>query len=160
MEIREDVFGVGNSVQVKKFIGKTVKKITKSLYKIIDSAATAKNLYTYEISSSSSKAAKIVWGNEEIDFEQEEIVMMEVLLFLLKNKDLCKIRLLNEMEPLDLDPTEETEYLHFLMKKRTEHLSSIVGLVEDCQAELPDRKERLEWLKLVKDPDTHFDCPE
>lgn len=160
IDIRDDIIGNENSLQIKKFMGKTVKKMTKSLYSIIDKAATAKNLYTYEISDSSSKAAKIVWGDEEIDFEREEIAMMEVLLFLLKNNDLDRIKLLKEIEPLELDPAEEAEYLHFLIRKRTGHLSSIIGLVEAYQAELPDLKERLKMMRLIKDPSVGFDFPE
>ncbi len=160
IDIRNDIIGNENTLQIKKFMGKTVKKMTKSLYSIIDKAAMTKNLYTYEISDSSSKAAKIVWGDDEIDFEREEIAMMEVLLFLLRNNDLDRIKLLKEMEPLELDPAEEAEYLHFLMRKRTGHLSSIIGLVEDYQAELPDLKERLDMMRLIKDPSVGFDFPE
>jgi hypothetical protein len=138
-------------------MGKTVKKIAKDLYKITDKAATAKNLYTYEISGSWSKAAKVVWGDEEINFESDEIAMMEVLLFLLKTDGLDRINLLKELEPLPLDPAEDNEYLHFLMRKRTGHMSSIIGMVEDAQADSKDRKERLEMIKLIKDPSVGFE---
>lgn len=156
----DDIFGTENSLQVKKFIGKTVKKITKDLYKIIDNAATAKNLYTYEISGSWSKAAKVVWGDEEISFEKDEIVMMEVLLFLLKAEGLDRINLLKELEPLPLDPAENAEYLHYLIRKRTGHMSAITGLVEDAQADSKDRKERLELIKLIRDPNIYIENPE
>lgn len=157
IRIEDDIIGTENSLQIKKFMGKTVKKIAKDLYKITDKAATAKNLYTYEISGSWSKAAKVVWGDEEINFESDEIVMMEVLLFLLKTDGLDRINLLKELEPLPLDPAEDNEYLHFLMRKRTGHMSSIIGMVEDAQADSKDRKERLEMIKLIKDPSVGFE---
>lgn len=157
IRVEDDIIGTENSLQIKKFMGKTVKKIAKGLYKITDKAATSKNLYTYEISDSSSKAAKVVWGDEEIDFESDEIAMMEVLLFLLKTDGLDRINLLKELESLPLDPAEDNEYLHFLMRKRTGHMSSIIGMVEDAQADSKDRKERLEMIKLIKDPSVDFE---
>lgn len=157
IRIEDDVFGIENSLQIKKFIGKTIKKITRGLYKIIDKAATAKNLYTYEISGSWSKAARVVWGDEEIIFENDEIAMMEVLLFLLKTDDLDRINLLKELEPLPLDPLEVNEYLHFLIRKRTGHTSSIIDMVECTQADLKDRKKRLEMIKIIKDPNIFFE---
>lgn len=157
IRIKDDIIGTENSLQIKKFMGKTVKKIAKDLYKITDKAATAKNLFTYEISGSWSKAAKVVWGDEEISFEDDEIVMMEVLLFLLKADGLDRINQLRELEPLPLDPSEDAEYLHYLIRKRTGHVSSIRGMVEDAQADSKDRKERLEMIKLIKDPSVGFE---
>ena len=160
LKIEDDIIGMENSLRIKKFIGKTVKKITKDLYAIIDKAATAKNLYTYELSGSSSKAAKIVWGDGEINFENDEIVMMEVLLFLLKTDDINRINLLKKLEPLPLDPAEDAEYLHFLIRKRTGYMSSIIDQVEDAQADSKDCKKRIEFIKAIKDPSIGFDFPE
>lgn len=157
IEISEDIIGTENSLQVKKFIGKTIKKMTRDIYEIVDKAATAKNLYTYEISSSSSKAAKILWGEKEINFENEEIAMMEILIFLLQTPGLDRVNLLKEIEPLPLDPALDGEYLHFLLRKRTGFLSSIIGEIEDAQADLKDLKQRLEMIKAIKDPNIDFD---
>jgi len=155
--LRDDIIGNENSPQVKKFIGKTVKKMAKDLYGVIDKAATAKNLYTHEISGSSSKAAKIVWGKDEIDFEREEVVMMEVLLFLLKAKGLDRINLLKDLDPLDLDPALDAEYLQFLLRKRTDYGSSIVDEVESFHEDVKGLKERVVFIKAIKDPGIGFD---
>jgi hypothetical protein len=160
IDIREDIFGTQNTLQVKKFMGKTVKKMTKELYTIIDKTAIAKNLYTYELSDSSSKAAKVVWGEEEITFEREEIAMMEILIFLLQTTESDRIKLIKEIEPLPLDPALDTEYLHFLLRKRTGFLSAIIGEVEDHQADVKDLKGRIEFIKAIKDPSISFDSPE
>jgi hypothetical protein len=148
---------VWNSVAVKKFVGKIVKKITKNLYSIIDQAAIAKNLYTYEISSSSSKAAKILWGGDGILFDFEETAMIEVLAFLMKTKESTLMDVIKEIEPLQLDPALDSEYLQFLLKKRTEYLSSIIGQIEDCHADMPDLKARLALINAVKDPKVIFE---
>jgi len=157
IDIRDDIIGNENSFQIKKFIGKTVKKMTKDLYAIIDKASTEKNLYTYEISGSSSKAAKIVWGDDFILFDNEEVVMMEVLIFLLKTNESDRINMMKEIEPLPLDPALDAEYLQFLLKKRTEYGSSIVDEVESHQADIKDLKERIEFIKVIKDPGISFD---
>ncbi len=157
IDIRDDIIGNENSFQIKKFIGKTVKKMTKDLYAIIDKASTEKNLYTYEISGSSSKAAKIVWGDDFILFDNEEVVMMEVLIFLLKTTESDRINMMKEIEPLPLDPALDVEYLQFLLKKRTGYGSSIVDEVESHHADIKDLKERIEFIKIIKDPGISFD---
>lgn len=159
IDVRDDIIGTENSLQVKKFMGKIVKKIAKDLYSIIDKSATAKNLYTYELSDSSSKAAKVVWGDEEITFEREEITMMEVLIFLLNNPELDRVKLMKEIESLPLDPAQDGDYLHFLLRKRTRFSSSIVGEVEEYQAQIDPKtlKERLEFIKIIKDSSIDFE---
>jgi hypothetical protein len=157
IEIKDEVFGVGNTLQIKKFIGRTVKKISKDLYKIVEKTATAKNLYTYEISGSHSKAAKIVWGDEDLTFEREEIVMVEVLLFLLKTSVADRVNLLKEIDPLPLDPAIDNEYLQFLLKKRTDYGTAIIDEVESCHQDIKNLKERIEFIKAIKDPNISFD---
>ena len=160
IDIRDDIIGNENSFQIKKFIGKTVKKMTKDLYAVIDKAATAKNLYTYEISGSSSKAAKILWGDDSILLDNEELAMMEVLIFLLKTTESGRVNMLKEIEPLPLDPALDAEYLQFLLKKRTDYGSSIVDAVESEHAEIKGLKERIEFIKAIKDPGVGFDLSE
>jgi hypothetical protein len=160
IEIKDSIFGVDNSLQIKKFMGKTIKKMTKQLYSIVSEAASAKGLYTYEISSSSSKAAKVVWGDEDIAFDSEEIVMMEVLIFLLKTTESTRIKLMREIEPLPLDPALDDEYLQLLLRKRTDYGSAIVDEVESHHEDVKDLKERIEFIKAIKDPHLFFDGPE
>lgn len=157
IEIKDEVFGVDNTLQIKKFIGRTVKKISKDLYNIVEKTATAKNLYTYEISGSHSKAAKIVWGDEDLTFEREEIVMVEVLLFLLKTSEADRVNLLKEIDPLPLDPAIDNEYLQFLLKKRTDYGTDIIDAVESCHQDIKNLKERIEFIKAIKDPNISFD---
>ena len=160
IDIKDDIFGADNSLQIKKFMGKTVKKMTKQIYSVVDKAASAKGLYTYEISGSSSKAAKIVWGKDDITFDNEEVVMMEVLIFLLKTTEADRIKLMKEIDPLPLDPALDGEYLQFLLRKRTDYGSSIVDEVESHHEDIKDLKDRIEFIKAIKDPSIGFDIPE
>jgi len=157
IDISDDMVGIENTLRVKKFIGKTVKRITKDIYLIIQESAHAKNLYTDEISSSSSKAAKILWGGDDILFDYEEIAMIEVLAFLMKTKESTLMNIIKKLEPLPLDPALDSEYLQFLLKKRTNYLSSIIDEIEDCHSDTPDLKNRLEMINAIKDPNIGFD---
>jgi hypothetical protein len=160
VDIKDDIIGTHNSMQIKEFIGKTVKKMTKNLYAVIDKAATVKNLYTSEISDSSSKAAKILLGDDPILFDNEEVAMMEVLIFLLQTTESDRVNMLKEIEPLPLDPALDAEYLQFLLKKRTDYGSSIVDEVESCHKEVKDLEGRIEFIKAIKDPSISFDIPD
>ncbi len=161
IDIREEfpVIHVENSSRIKKFIGKTVKKLTKQLYSVIEDAATTKNIYTYEISSSGSKAAKILWGDDSLTFEDEEIAMVESLVFLIKTKDSGLMDFVNEMEPLPLDPALDSDYLQVLLRKKSDRTQSTIDEIEshyeDMESE--DVKERLERIKLIKDPSVHIE---
>lgn len=156
IDITDDMFGVDNSLRVKKFIGKTVKKITKDIYLIIKESAHAKNLYTDEISSSSSKAAKILCGGDDILFDYEETAMIEVLAFLMKTKESTLMKVIKDIEPLPLDPALDSEYLQFLLKKRTDFSSSIIDEIEDYHADISDFKNRMEIINVIKDPNVSF----
>ena len=156
IDITDDMFGVENSLRVKKFIGKTVKKITKDIYLIIKESAHAKNLYTDEISSSSSKAAKILCGDDDILFDYEETAMIEVLVFLMNTKESTLMDIMKEIEPLPLDSALDSEYLQFLLKKRTDFSSSIIDEIEDYHSDISELKNRMEIINAIKDPNVSF----
>jgi hypothetical protein len=151
---------VENSLRVKKFIGKAVKGLAKNLHSIIDKAASAKNLYTHEISSSSSKAAKIVLGNDSILFEDEEAAMIEVLIYLLQTKDSPRVYLMKKTKALPLDPFYDSDYIQFLLKERTDSSSSIMDGIEAEYGELSDPKERAEIINMIKNPEIDFGMEE
>lgn len=159
IDITEDIFGIENSLRIKRFIGRTVKKITKQIYKIVEAEAAAKNIYTYEISSSSSKAAKVLWGDDDILFEEDDIVMVEILLFLSRTNESSLVDFMNSLDPLELDPALSSDYLQALLKKRTNHTSSILEEIEARYEELERPGERLQAIKAIIDPAISFDDP-
>ncbi len=87
----------------------------------------------------------------------EETAMIEVLAFLMKTKESTLMDVIKEIEPLPLDPALDSEYLQFLLKKRTEYLSSITGQIEDCHADMSDLKDRLALINAIKDPNVIFE---
>ena len=85
IKLNRRTYELYNEPRIKKFVGKLTKKIISELLEIIKLKAAEKNIYTYEISRSDSKAGKILYGNEFIDFEHEEIAALEIIRFLLSN---------------------------------------------------------------------------
>jgi hypothetical protein len=147
---------VWNTPQIKRFIGKTVKKITKNLYSIIDESARAKNLYTYEISGGGSKAGKVLWGNEFLDFEDEDRIKIESLIFLMNLKGSGLVDTIKQVTPLPLDPALDTDHLQNLLRVRAFVSDSIRDEIESEYEELTDVKERLEIIDLIRNPGVSF----
>jgi hypothetical protein len=157
IDTTKDISGVMNSLRIRKFIGRAVKKISKQIHSIIEREAAAKSLYTYEISGSSSKAAKILWGEDDILFENEEIAVIEILLFLMKTQESPLVDILKSIEPLKLDPALSSEYLQFLLKKRASDASSILDEVEARYEDLEQPGEREKMISALKEPGMYFD---
>ncbi len=163
VDLSEDEFTtVKNEARIRRFIGRLVGKISEQLYDVICTAASAKNLYTYEIRYN-SKAGK-VFLSKEYTFENEDIFWKEVVIYLVNNsEDTGVLGFIRELDPLELDPALVPEYLQCLASdtKKLEHMEEVA----EHHLNLPDRKERLEALKLLGEASTHIDwdgemCPE
>lgn len=145
-----------NSSKIKSFIGKTVKEITKKIYSIIEKTANEKNIYTYEISSAYSKASKIVFGEEEITFEKEDIALMEILIFIMHTKKAGLIKSIKKIKPLPLDSALEEEYLRCLIHKDARILSSVIDEVESYHEDIENLNYRLELIKAYMNHPDYF----
>lgn len=158
IDIKEEssIFYVQNSPEVKTFIGKLVKDIVRQLYESIRRSASAKNLSTDEISSAYSKAAKVLLGDKPIVFENEDVAMIELLIFLMKTKDSPLIDFMKTMKPLPLDPALDSEYLQALLYKRPSEIQNAIDEIESHHEDVKDLKDRLEAIKAIKDPDVSF----
>lgn len=89
--------------------------------------------------------------------EQEAI--KELLLFMYKNHlDSGVFKLLNDMEPLDLDDGLINDYIADLCEGKVN--DSLMDYVEDLHNEIEDkdcRKDRKELLSLIGNPSVCFD---
>ena len=120
----ETLSGIPNTEQIKRFVGKVVKKITDGLYEIISNRARDLNIYTYELRCD-SKAMKVFMG-ERLDFLDEDKIRREILLYLISSKaDSDHIKLLRDFEPLGLDPGLDPAYIKSLINHSPEHLAYI-----------------------------------
>lgn len=154
LDIKDDspLFYVENSIRIKKFIGETVKKITREIHSIIKDSASSKNLNTYEISSSYSKASKILLGDGSVTFEDEDIATMEALIFLMNTGESSLVDFIKDIEPLPLDPALSSEYLQCVLHKNPSIVQGVIDEVEDRYREVTNLKDRLEMIKIIKDP--------
>jgi hypothetical protein len=158
IDIKEElsIFYVQNSIEIKHFIGKIVKDIARALYKIIREFAGKKNLYTDEISSSSSKSGKVLMGDNPITFENEDRAMVEALIFLMRTKDSSLVDFMKEIDSLSLDPALDSEYLQAILYKRPEEMQGVVDEIESCYVDMTDVKDRLEAIDAIKNPEISF----
>ena len=152
-----NLFGLGNSNQIKKFIGKAVLKITSQLRQIILDMSRQKNIFTHEISRSDSKAGKILYSRESITFENEEIATVEALRFLIDNHESPRLDFLREINPLPLDPALIPEYLKVLVGKKPSSNSQLIDEVEAHYEDVDNIGERIEIINNFKDPQAYFE---
>ncbi|MAR72042.1 hypothetical protein [Halomonas sp.] len=139
---------IHNTDQIKRFLGKIVKRISGTLFDIIDNKARGLNIYTYELRSD-SKAIKIFWGlGDRLDFLDETQVKRELIMFLLDKKSSGDhLELLRSFGSLDLDA--DSVPLHIKALLNDIHLPLVQGEVEQAYDEISNVKERFEMLGIM-----------
>lgn len=105
---------IENTEQVKIFLGRLMKKISISLYKLIRKETSRLGIFTHEIRHN-SKAYKI-FIEEEFEFKNERLMQREVLLFLLKSfpDDELK-KFINTITPLPFGQCHTNHYIESIL---------------------------------------------
>ena len=143
-----------NTDRLRKFLGRTVGKITKTLYDLICKEASRNNIYTHEIRND-SKASKI-FIHEKYDFLCEDVLWREILVFLINgDQQNGPQRFLRSIRPLELDPSLIQEYLDCF--KSSEKMLACLGEIEELYSGLSSVKNRLETMALIANPHVVFD---
>lgn len=138
-----------NTDQIRRFVGKLVKRITDSLFKVVGERADALNIYTTEIRTD-SKAIKTFHG-KRLDFIDETIKKKELLLFLMSPRsDSAHLRLLKSIDALELDSAEVPAYIKALLNDL--HLPYVGGYVDEMYTDVRDVPARLALLNVMEDP--------
>ena len=143
-----------NDEVIKKIIGKIIGKIAQELYKVVESGARSKNIYTYEVRAY-SKACKIFRG-EEHNFFDEDRLCKELLIFFMKNTEETGLtKFMKSIEPLEFDPARASDYIECLCSdvKRQAVVDELTTFYWDVD-NLSDRKER---LAVIGNPNCYFD---
>lgn len=159
IEIKDDPpFNVSeNTDQLRRFLGRTVGKISKTLYDLICTEAVRHNIYTYEVRND-SKASK-VFIHEKYDFLDEDVLWREILVFLINGDEQNGIqKFLRNIPPLEFDPGLIQEYLDCF--KSTEKMLACLGELEELYSGLSSVKDRLETISLVANPSMVFEDEE
>jgi len=140
---------VENNAKTKKFIGKSIAKLCKSLYEVISTAAKNKNLYTYELRTF-SKSYKLIYGSE-FDFNTEEILWRELLIFMINTKQKSAwLDHIHAIEPLDFDVGLMSDYLQ-CFSSDTKKID-VSEELEHLYSELENIGERIKMVEIIGDP--------
>ena len=100
--------------QIKKFVGKTILRISTTLYDLIRERAYELKTFTYEIVSF-SKAYKI-FMEQEYSFDKERNLQKEIIVSLINNnKEDGFFKFVETIKPLDFEMYSPNTYINFLI---------------------------------------------
>lgn len=131
-------------IKLKKFIGKIIGKFTNLLYQIIKDKANELNIYTYELREN-TKAFKI-FIQEEYDFEKEDILLKELLVYFV-NSNNKHTDFLKKIEPLKFNDELNDKYIVGIISsiKRGYEIEEM----EELYLDIKKPKERLNILSSL-----------
>lgn len=155
----QPLIGTPNEPQYRKFLQRTVLKISTAVYEVVEKRARDLNLYTYELRHG-SKAFTVFLG--EADIPAEEVLWKELLIFFMNTKTTSGyLRFLRNIQPLDFDPELVDDYLDCFQSDAAK--AFVRDELEHHYEEMTDKAERTERLKLIAAigaPGVSFDEPE
>lgn len=146
LDPENEFFPVTNTNQIRKFIGKIVKKISREIFAVVGRRAHELNIYTNEIRGD-SKALKVFYG-ERLDFLDEDVKKKELLHYLMSDKASGKhVDLLKSVEALDFDPAMVPNYIQALLNDA--YLPYVEGEVDELYTEVSNVRARLEFMSII-----------
>jgi hypothetical protein len=151
----EDEFSpIPNTDQIRRFVGKVVKKICDEIFRVVSQRAHELNIYTNEIRGD-SKALKVFYG-ERLDFLDEGLKKKEILLFLMNpNSRGPHIDLLRSFGSLELDPGLAANYIQALLNDAS--LPFVEEEIDELYTEVTNVRERLEFLGIMDNEYLSYD---
>lgn len=153
---RDTLLGIQNEERYRRFIRKTVLKISKTLYEIVVNRAGDLNLYTYELRSGSRAETVFL---REVDISDEEVLWKELLIFFMNTKSTSGyLDFLRGIHPLDFDPELVGDYLECFQSDAAK--SFVMDELERLYEELGEKGSRLEQMKVIGAPNIYFDSTE
>jgi hypothetical protein len=146
LPIDDKFLPISNTDQIRRFVGKVVKKICDELFQVVCQRANELNINTAEIRGD-SKALKIFYG-KHLDFIDEKLKKKELLLFLMNPKSHGPhIDLLRSFDALELDPDRAPNYIQALLNDA--NLLNVEDEVDEVYIEVTNIRERLDFLEIV-----------
>ncbi|WP_152286665.1 hypothetical protein [Flavicella marina] len=153
IKISTDFFScTENDERIKKFIGKTIGKISTKYYNQIIESCRKLNIYTYEVSTE-SKAFKI-FLSKEFDFINEKIIQREIIKFLLQAEQNDLNRYLENEPSLELEYFRPNTYINYLMDYHKK--TNFRGEISELYTEIDNIKKRFNHLELIGHIDIDF----
>jgi len=153
---RDSIFGTPNDDRYRKFLRKTVQKISTEVYEVIVTKAGELNLYTYEVRDG-SKAQTIFLG--QADIAGEDVLWKELLIFFMNTTETSGyLQFLRDIPALDFDPGLVDEYLNCFQSDAAK--AFVRDQLEHLYQELDDKRDRLNLVNVIGAPGMYFDDPE
>lgn len=132
--------------RMRKFIGRTIGKISQILYNLVKELADQLQIYTYEITYD-TKAYKI-FICKDFTFENERTLRRELLIAFLHNKfDEGFIEFIKNIKPIEFESHSANEYIQYLIEIHPKQY-----LIEELEArydDVPFDKERSSAVSIV-----------
>lgn len=151
---RDSLFGIDNDDRYRKFIRRTVLKIARDVYEVIENRAREINLYTYELRSG-SRAENVFL--REVDIADEDILWKELLIFFMNvEADTGYLKFLKETPPLNFDPALIPDYLDCFQSDSSK--ASVMDELEHYYGEMErdERNERIQRMGVIGAPSVFF----
>ena len=150
------LLGTENADQYRRFIRRTVLKISTTLYEIVEARAREIDLYTYELRSG-SKAETVFL--REVDISDEDVLWKELLIFFMNTKSTSGyLEFLRSITPLDFDPGLVGDYLDCFQSDAAK--AFVMDELEHLYEEMEEHGERLDLMRVIAAPNVFFDTPE
>lgn len=145
---------IGNTDQIRRFIGRTIQKISSAIFDVIGGEASRLNIYTTELRGD-SKAIRVFYG-ERLDFIDERIRKKEILLYLMSPLTTgAHVDFVRSLTPLDLDAAMAPYYIQAVL--RDSALPFVGDEIDELYTEVQDVKERLGLIDLIDHEHLSFD---
>ena len=146
-----------NSNQIKSFLGKILKRITRPVFKLIQNKARELNIYTDELRSD-SKAIKI-FLEDKLDFIDENRIKKELIIFLInKETSGAHINFFKNLKSLRLDAELAPNHIKALLNDN--YLPYVKEEVCEAYSEVEEINKRLCLLDLIDDENLSLGDPE
>lgn len=154
----EPHFGIQNEDRYRAFVRRTVLRISRKIYEMVEARSMELGLYTYELRHG-SKAQSVFL--REVNIAEEDVLWKELLIFFMNVAPTTGyLRFLKEFSPLDFDPGLVPEYLDCFKSdaSKAEVMDELEYHYEEMDPRL--RRVRLEMLGLIGAAGVDFDDPE
>jgi hypothetical protein len=147
-------FGHDNNDRYRKFIHRTVQKIARSVYKVIENRAGQLNLYTYELRHASKAQSVFLRG---LNVSDEDVLWKELLVFFMNVEPSTRyLKFLKETPPLEFDPALVPDYLNCFGSDGSK--ADVMDELEHLYGEMDkgERQERLERVSIIGGLNVYF----
>lgn len=151
----DSIMGTENTEQYRKFIHRTVLKISRNLYTSIQQRAEEIGLYTYELRNG-SKAESVFL--REVNIGEEDVLWKELLIFFMNVEPTTGyLQFLKGTPPLKFDPALVPDYLEcFKSDASKAELMDELEHQYECMGK-EEMQKRLDRIGVIGAPGVLFD---